>query len=116
VEENTNINVFEENEENYLKPFKYAKAQVNVFDEIPQSYSHQRNPKLDQIKYTIETKDHEFMDLKVAKLLSRVYAFCEEEGHTIMDCLFMPFHIKVRIARNVELQNVAKALMDQSQK
>ncbi len=32
-----------------------------------------------------------------------------------MDCPFMPFHIKVGIVRHVELQNVVKALMDQSQ-
>jgi hypothetical protein len=30
---NTNINVLEETKENYLRPFKYAKAQVNVLDE-----------------------------------------------------------------------------------
>jgi hypothetical protein len=35
VEENTNINVFEEIEENYLRPFEYAKAYVNVLDEVP---------------------------------------------------------------------------------
>jgi hypothetical protein len=40
VEENTNINVFEEN---YLRPSEYVEAQVNVLDEVPQSYSHQRN-------------------------------------------------------------------------
>jgi hypothetical protein len=32
-----------------------------------------------------------------------------------MDCLFVPLHIKVGIARHVELQNVARALMDQPQ-
>jgi hypothetical protein len=32
-----------------------------------------------------------------------------------MDCPFVPFHIRVGIARHVELQNVARALMDQSQ-
>jgi hypothetical protein len=47
------------------------------------------------------------------KLFSRVYAFLEEEGHVIMDCPFVPFHIKVGIARHVELQNVARALIDQ---
>jgi hypothetical protein len=46
------------------------------------------------------------------KLFSRVYAFREEEGHVIMDCPFVPFHIKVGIARHVELQNVARALID----
>jgi hypothetical protein len=35
VEENTNIDVLEEIEENYLQSFKYAKAQMNVLDEIP---------------------------------------------------------------------------------
>jgi hypothetical protein len=35
VEENTNINVLEEIEDNYLQSFEYAKAQVNVLDEVP---------------------------------------------------------------------------------
>ncbi len=43
VEENTNIDVIEEIEENYLQSFEYAKAHVNVLDEIPWSYSHQWN-------------------------------------------------------------------------
>jgi hypothetical protein len=47
------------------------------------------------------------------RLLSRVYAFCEEEGHAIMDFLFVPFHIKASISRHVGLQNVVGALMDQ---
>jgi len=47
------------------------------------------------------------------KLHSRVCAFCEEEGHVIMDCPFVPFHIRTSIVRHVELQNVAGALMDQ---
>jgi hypothetical protein len=53
------------------------------------------------------------VDLEVAKLLSKVCAFCEE-GHVIMDCPFVPFHIKVGIAKHVELQNVIGALMGQS--
>jgi hypothetical protein len=85
-----------------------------VLDEIPQSYSHQGNLKLDQTRYIAETWDHEFMDLEVARLLLKVYAFCEEEGHAIMDC-HKPFHIRIGIAKHVELQNVAGALMDQSQ-
>ncbi len=40
---------------------------------------------------------------------------CSDEGHEIMDCLFVPFHIKVNIARHVELKNVAATLMDQPQ-
>jgi hypothetical protein len=35
VEENTNIDVFEETEENQLGSSEYAKAQVNVLHEIP---------------------------------------------------------------------------------
>jgi hypothetical protein len=57
---------------------------------------------LDQTKYIVKTKDHDYVDL-VARLFSRVCAFYEEEGHAIMDCLFMPFHIKIDIVRNVEL-------------
>jgi hypothetical protein len=32
-----------------------------------------------------------------------------------MDCCFVPFHIKISIAKHVELQNKVGALMDQSQ-
>ncbi len=68
---------------------------------------------MDQPKYTTKTRDHEFVDSKMIKLLSRVCAFCEEEGHAIMDCPFVPFHVRASITRHVELQNVAGALMDQ---
>ncbi len=88
---------------------------MNVLDELPLSYSHERNLELDQTRCTTKTKDHESMDLEVAKLLSKVCAFCEEEGHVIMDCPFVPFHIRIGITRHVELQNVAITLMDQSQ-
>ncbi len=82
---------------------KYADAHVNVLDEITHSYSHLGNPKLDQTKYTIETLDHESMDSEMVRLLSRVCTFCVEEGHAIMDCPFVPFHIKTCIVRHVEL-------------
>ncbi len=49
------------------------------------------------------------------RLLSRVCKFCEEERHAIMDCPFVPFHINVGIARHVELQNVARTLINQPQ-
>ncbi len=68
---------------------------------------------MDQTKYIAQKKDHESMDLEMIKLLSRVCVFCEEEGHAIMDCPFMPFHIKIGIVRHVELQNVVGTLMDQ---
>jgi hypothetical protein len=68
---------------------------------------------LDQPRYTTETRDHEYVDLEMIKLFSRVYAFYEEKGHVIMDCHFVPFHIKVGIARHVDLHNVAGVLMDQ---
>ncbi len=73
-----------------------------MLDEILQSYSHQRNLKLDQIRYTTKTWDHEYVDLKMVKLLLKVYAFYEE-GHVIMDCPFVPFHIRASIAKHVEL-------------
>jgi hypothetical protein len=88
---------------------------VNVLDEVPHLYSHQRNLELDQTKYTVETRDREFVDSEVVRLLSNVCAFCEEEGHAIMDCPFVPFHIRASITIHVELQNVIGALMDQSQ-
>jgi len=86
---------------------------VNVLDEVPQSYSHQGNPKLDQLKYTAKTWDREFVDSKMIKLLSRVYTFYVEEGHAIMDCPIVPFHIKVGSVRHVELQNVVGTLINQ---
>jgi hypothetical protein len=66
---------------------------VNELDEVPQSYSHQGNPKLDQTRYIIERWDHESMELEMIRLLSRVCALCEEEKHVIMDFPFVPFHI-----------------------
>jgi hypothetical protein len=58
---------------------------------------------LDQTRYIAETWDHGYVDLEVAKLLLAVCAFCEKEGHAIMDCPFVPFHIKAGIVRHVEL-------------
>jgi hypothetical protein len=83
--------------------------------EVPQSYSHQGNPKLDQTRYTTETQDHEFVDLKVVKFFSRVCALYEKKGNVIMDCLFVPFHIRACITRHVELQIVVGALVNLSQ-
>jgi hypothetical protein len=54
------------------------------------------------------------VDLEVGRLLSKVYAFYAEEGHVIMDCLFVPFHIITSSAKHMELQNVEGTLMDQS--
>jgi hypothetical protein len=70
---------------------------------------------LDQTRHITETHDHEYVDSEMIMLLSKVYAFCEEEGHVIMDCVFVPFHIRVGIVKHVELQNVFGALMDQPQ-
>jgi hypothetical protein len=36
VDENTNVDVFEEIEENYPRTYKYVEAQVNVLDEVSQ--------------------------------------------------------------------------------
>ncbi len=88
---------------------------MNVLDEVPQSYSLQRNLELDQTRYIAKTRDHEFVDLEMVNLVSRDYAFCEEEGHAIMDYPFVPFHIRIGIVKHVELQNVAGTLMDQPQ-
>jgi hypothetical protein len=68
---------------------------------------------LDQLRYITKIRDHEYVDSEMIRLLSRVYAFCEEKRHAIMDCPFVPFHIRACIARHVELQNVARALIDQ---
>jgi hypothetical protein len=56
------------------------------------------------------------MDSKVVRLLSKVYAIFYEEGHAIMDCPFVHFHIRAGIVRDVELQNGVGTLMDQPQK
>jgi len=53
------------------------------------------------------------MDLEMVKLLSKVCAFCEEEKHAIMNCPFVPFHIRVGIVKGVELYNLAGTLMYQ---
>jgi hypothetical protein len=102
MEENTNIDVVEKTKENYLRSFEYADVQVNVLDEIPQSYSHQGKSELDQTRYTTETRDQKSTNLEMVRLFSRVCAFCEK-GHVIMDCPFVPFHIRASIARHVEL-------------
>jgi hypothetical protein len=57
----------------------------------------------------------ESLNLEVVRLFSKVYAFYEEEGHAIMDCPFVCFHIKASTPNHVELQIVAKTLMDQPQ-
>jgi hypothetical protein len=57
---------------------------------------------LDQTRYIIKTWDHEYVDLEMIRLLSKVFAFYEEEGHAIMDCPFVPFHIKTSIVKHVE--------------
>jgi hypothetical protein len=113
VEEKNNINVLEETKEKYIKPFEYAKPHVNVLDEVPQSYSHQINPELDQTRCTNRIRDHEYMNLEATRLLLRVCAFFEKKIHVIMDCVFVPFHIRASIVRHVELQNVATTLVDQ---
>ncbi len=47
VEDNANTNVLEKIKGNYPMPNVYEEAiQVNVLDEISQSYSHHKNPKL----------------------------------------------------------------------
>ncbi len=76
---------------------------MNVLDEITQSHLHQGNFKFNQTRYTIQTWDHEYVNLEVFRLFSRVYAFYEEEGHVIMDCPFVLFHSEVGITKHVEL-------------
>jgi hypothetical protein len=65
---------------------------------------------LDQTKYIAEKQDHDYVKLEVVKLLSSVCALCEEEGHAIMDHPFVPFHIKMGVAKHVELYNAIKSL------
>jgi hypothetical protein len=35
VDENTNVDVFEETQENYPRSSKYTEAQMNALDEVP---------------------------------------------------------------------------------
>ncbi len=58
--------MLEETNENYLRPFKYAKAQGNVLDEVRQSYLNQGNLELDQTRNITKTQEHGFMDSEVA--------------------------------------------------
>ncbi len=102
MDENINVDVFEETKENYPRSFEYAKAHVIALDEVLQSYSYQRSMELYQTKHVTETRDHEFVDLKMIKLLSKVCAFYEE-GHVITNCPFVPFHIRANIITYVEL-------------
>ncbi len=53
------------------------------------------------------------MDSEVIILFSKVYALYEEEGHVVMDCPFVPFHIRAGIIKHVELHDLAGALMNQ---
>jgi hypothetical protein len=69
---------------------------------------------LDQTKHVIETFGSWICGFGNDQVIFKGFALCEEEGHVIMDCPFVPFHIKTSIAKNVELQNVARALIDQS--
>jgi hypothetical protein len=46
------------------------------------------------------------MDLGVAILFSKVYAFYEEKGHVIMDCPFVPFHIRADIVKRVAITSM----------
>jgi ABC-type protease/lipase transport system fused ATPase/permease subunit len=66
---------------------------------------------LDQTRHTIETRDHEYVHSEMIMLFSRVCAFYEEEGHAIMDCPFVPFHIRACFVMHMELQNVVGTLM-----
>ncbi len=47
VDENTNVDVFEEIKENYPRSSKFAEAHVNALDEVLKSYSHKENLELD---------------------------------------------------------------------
>jgi hypothetical protein len=51
----------------------------------------------------------------MVRLFLKVCAFCEEEGHAIMDCPFVPFHIRASIVRHVELKKVVGTLINQPQ-
>jgi hypothetical protein len=54
------------------------------------------------------------MDSEMVRLISKVCVFCEKNKNTIMDCLYVPFHIREGIVKHMELQNVARTLMDQT--
>jgi hypothetical protein len=87
---------------------------MNVLDEVPQSHLHQRNLELDQTRYIIKTHDHESMDLEVANFFQKSKHFVRKKDMQLWILLFVPFHIKTSIAKDVELKNMVGALMDQS--
>jgi hypothetical protein len=90
LNENTNANVFEKIEENYPRSSEYAKAKVNVLDQVPQSYSYKGNPKLDQTKHITETQNHEFVDSNMIKLLSKVVHSMRKDMQSwiVLLCIF----------------------------
>ncbi len=57
---------------------------------------------MDQTRYIIKKRDHEYVELEMVGLLTRVCAFYEERN-AIMDCPFVFFHFKMNIAKHVEL-------------
>ncbi len=52
---------------------------MNVLDEVPHSYSHQGNLELDQTRYTIETRDHEYVDLEVVDYFQEFVHFVSKK-------------------------------------
>ncbi len=52
---------------------------MNVLDEVPWSYSHQGNPKLDQPKYILKTRDHESMDSEMVRLYQGFVHFVRKD-------------------------------------
>ncbi len=79
MEENIDIDVIEETKENYLQSSRYVETHVNVLDEVPHSYSHQGNLELDQTRYTIETRDHEYVDLEVVDYFQEFVHFVSKK-------------------------------------
>jgi hypothetical protein len=83
---------------------------MNVLDEIPQSYSHQENLELDQTKYIIKTRDHEygFAGSQITfKSLGILWRRTCNYGLS-----FCAFFTSEQVLLDVELQNVVGALMD----
>ncbi len=69
-----------------------------------------------QIKDNLDNgEEHGIMNLWIQKwsyYFSKVYAFCEEEGHVIMDCPFMPFHIKTSIIKQKPKIHVVQNILE----
>jgi hypothetical protein len=103
--------VFEETGKNYPRSFEYAKAQVARWSttiillskesRVGSNNAYNQNT----WSWICGFGDDQVIFMGLCIMWGR--------KNVIMDCPFVPFHIKKTIARHVELQNVVRTLIDQ---